>query len=401
MEETKKCPYCGEEILATAKKCKYCGEWLPEQTETKATEPQERKMMACPVCAEQIEVGTKVCPYCHEALVTEERPVNAVTEKEKTISPTPPSTSPRIEKPSIAAPVGNEMPTGHLRGFFDYYFVDVFFRHYADFNGKISRKQFWMGYLCYALLMGVLSCLDMLIGSPFIIMIIASLALAVPGIAFVVRRLHDIGKSGWWILIYLVPLVGPIWWLVLLCKKGETKALPVKHGVKDFIVWAVGGLIIILFIVFNAKSESDMTDEYNIFDDSYQLEESSSIETDDKSDSLSDYDMEESEEEPMESGDFSGYIGGQYAVTFTLFFDDVYKGTQEVNGSYYYDKNGEENTITLKGNYNIWSGNLNLTEYAADGTPNCTISAVKVPQGFRGTFTTPEGKEMDFFIAPQ
>ena len=401
MEETKKCPYCGEEILATAKKCKYCGEWLPEQTETKATEPQERKMMACPVCAEQIEVGTKVCPYCHEALVTEERPVNAVTEKGETISPTPPSTSPRIEKPSTAAPVGNEMPTGHLRGFFDYYFVDVFFRHYADFNGKISRKQFWMGYLCYALLMGVLSCLDMLIGSPFIIMIIASLALVVPGIAFVGRRLHDIGKSGWWILIYLVPLVGPIWWLVLLCKKGETVCEPVKHNAKDFIVWGIGIAIIIALsiklVTLDDSSYGDCQLSYPNETETYEEEELN----------VNDSDSSNNEEsiivaEPIESGTFSGYIDGKYAVTFELMATDINKtGSQIVNGSYYYDKNGEENSISIDGYYDLESETLELTEYYEDGTPNSTISAVKVPQGFRGTFTTPEGKEMDFFIAPQ
>ncbi len=59
MEETKRCPYCGEEILAVAKKCKHCGEWL----ETK--EPEKEKK-ACPVCGEMVDVDIYVCPYCKE-----------------------------------------------------------------------------------------------------------------------------------------------------------------------------------------------------------------------------------------------------------------------------------------------------------------------------------------------
>lgn len=59
MEETKRCPYCGEEILAIAKKCKHCGEWL----ETK--EPVKEKK-ACPVCGEAVDADIEVCPYCKE-----------------------------------------------------------------------------------------------------------------------------------------------------------------------------------------------------------------------------------------------------------------------------------------------------------------------------------------------
>lgn len=59
MEETKRCPYCGEEILAVAKKCKHCGEWL------EAKEP-EKEMKACPVCGELVDADIEVCPYCKE-----------------------------------------------------------------------------------------------------------------------------------------------------------------------------------------------------------------------------------------------------------------------------------------------------------------------------------------------
>ena len=60
-EEKKRCPYCGEEILAIAKKCKHCGEWLPEEVEE-----DPKKQIPCPICGEDIDEGLDVCPYCHE-----------------------------------------------------------------------------------------------------------------------------------------------------------------------------------------------------------------------------------------------------------------------------------------------------------------------------------------------
>lgn len=60
-EEKKRCPYCGEEILAIAKKCKHCGEWLPEEVVEKP-----KKQIPCPICGEDIDEGLEVCPYCHE-----------------------------------------------------------------------------------------------------------------------------------------------------------------------------------------------------------------------------------------------------------------------------------------------------------------------------------------------
>ena len=59
MEEKKRCPYCGEEILAVAKKCKHCGEWLESKEPSK-------KQQNCPICGELVDEDLDTCPYCHE-----------------------------------------------------------------------------------------------------------------------------------------------------------------------------------------------------------------------------------------------------------------------------------------------------------------------------------------------
>lgn len=74
MEETKKCPYCGEEILAIAKKCKYCGEWL-----------DNKKTISCPKCGEKIDADSKECPYCHETIKTTTSDINKLTPEKKSL----------------------------------------------------------------------------------------------------------------------------------------------------------------------------------------------------------------------------------------------------------------------------------------------------------------------------
>ena len=60
--DTRKCPYCGEEILKVAKKCRYCGEWISEEN----AKDEKKEYIQCPICGEDIEKGTIVCPHCKE-----------------------------------------------------------------------------------------------------------------------------------------------------------------------------------------------------------------------------------------------------------------------------------------------------------------------------------------------
>ena len=88
----------------------------------------------------------------------------------------------------------------------------LFFTRYADFNGRSRRSEFWWAQLTIGILGGVIG---MIIPD---LSWIWSLAVLIPSIAIAVRRLHDIGKSGTWYLINLIPLVGSIIFLVWACQ---------------------------------------------------------------------------------------------------------------------------------------------------------------------------------------
>ena len=87
----------------------------------------------------------------------------------------------------------------------------LFFTRYVDFNGRSRRSEYWWAYLAVVIISAVLT---VVLGE---LAYIWSLATLVPQIAITIRRLHDIGKSGWWYLICLIPLVGAIILLVFMC----------------------------------------------------------------------------------------------------------------------------------------------------------------------------------------
>ena len=98
------------------------------------------------------------------------------------------------------------------------------FQNYVNFSGRAQRSAFWY-WVLFAFLGNIATnILDILIFglesySPFSILF--GLAILLPGLAVAVRRLHDIGRSGWWLLIGLIPLIG---WIILIywyCQPGE------------------------------------------------------------------------------------------------------------------------------------------------------------------------------------
>ena len=94
------------------------------------------------------------------------------------------------------------------------YYLSVL-KNYATFTGGARRAEYWMFALFNLIVAVVLSVIDAVIGSPGILGGIYVLAILLPSIAVGVRRMHDTSRSGWWLLIVLLPIIGGIWFLVL------------------------------------------------------------------------------------------------------------------------------------------------------------------------------------------
>ena len=90
-------------------------------------------------------------------------------------------------------------------------------KKYATFSGRAARPEYWWFALCEFIILAVCSMVsDTLTG-------LAALLLVLPAVAVGARRLHDIGRSGWWLLVGLVPLIGGLfllYWTVLPSQPG-------------------------------------------------------------------------------------------------------------------------------------------------------------------------------------
>ncbi|MCB1121117.1 MAG: DUF805 domain-containing protein [Verrucomicrobiae bacterium] len=95
------------------------------------------------------------------------------------------------------------------------YYTDVL-KKYTVFEGRARRKEYWMFALFNIIIAVILLAVEIAIGGPGIVYMIYCLAVLLPSLAVCVRRLHDTGKSGWWILISLVPAVGGLILLVFM-----------------------------------------------------------------------------------------------------------------------------------------------------------------------------------------
>ena len=102
----------------------------------------------------------------------------------------------------------------------------AYITNYANFSDRTTRADFWwalLGMFILSFIVGVVG--GMIFGTnesgTNILTSIWSLITLIPGIALDVRRLHDVGKSGWWLLISFVPIVGFILLLIWFCQPSK------------------------------------------------------------------------------------------------------------------------------------------------------------------------------------
>ena len=191
-------------------------------------------MIKCKYCGQMVEDSATTCPTCGQPV---ERPAASSSNPQQT------STPPNYNQPNngqqapnyqqapgyqqrpnyqqqaggynyqqqqqqrqriVTAP--NGMPMRNLEVLEAF---KMFWTRYVDFEGRSRRAEFWWSYLMVFLISTFLGWT-----------VIAPLACIIPMIAVSVRRLHDIGKSGWYYLVFLVPVVGTILMIIWGCQEG-------------------------------------------------------------------------------------------------------------------------------------------------------------------------------------
>jgi uncharacterized membrane protein YhaH (DUF805 family) len=95
------------------------------------------------------------------------------------------------------------------------------FSNYAKFDGRSSRAEYWWFVLASAIVQLALFILSRASAIMIVLYFGYAVATAIPGIAAGIRRLHDAGRSGWWLFISLVPCVGTIVLIVFLATEGD------------------------------------------------------------------------------------------------------------------------------------------------------------------------------------
>ena len=132
--------------------------------------------------------------------------------------------------------------TTNLRSPFDCYLNA--WRHYVDFTGRSRRREYWFFVLFNILISMALGAIDGMLGlgnaqiGTGLLSSLYGLAVLLPSLGYAARRLHDIGRSAWWLLLIFIPLLGPLVILVftvLDSQPGDNAFGPNPKGIGEAV----------------------------------------------------------------------------------------------------------------------------------------------------------------------
>ena len=223
------CSNCGKEWQEGSKFCAYCGAQGDSVDTTQQPQPQSVQQPVQPQQVPPTQAQQQVPPV----------------QPQQQVPPTPQQQYNTNQQAYGAQQMyqGQQQLNGYgqpqnLRPLTDIEKLDLgmienlkqcFTTKYARFEGRASRGEYWRFAAVMYLISGILSFLTVISETLGVaLVIILGLAAICPGLGVAVRRLHDINKSGGYIFINLIPLVGPIWFVILMASEGNKE--PNQYG---------------------------------------------------------------------------------------------------------------------------------------------------------------------------
>ncbi|MBR4767103.1 MAG: DUF805 domain-containing protein [Clostridia bacterium] len=174
-------------------------------------------MAYCSSCGSFIPEGAKFCENCGTAVTIENNnynePVRADSYNQPDYNYQPPQSDPGFNQNNYQQPYQQTFVRPQSSVSFGEA-ISMFFKRYVDFSGRSVKSEFWYVFLFNFIIGIVLGALSYKNNGLSVIASLYSLATFIPGLALSFRRLHDIGKSGIYILITLVPIAGVIIFIV-------------------------------------------------------------------------------------------------------------------------------------------------------------------------------------------
>lgn len=169
----------------------------------------------CPQCGQPVSTDARFCPKCGCEFQPQRQWLQTPPPNPNQWQQTPPPHQQQYQQQwQQPNPGYTTAPNGmRMRNLDMMEACKMYWQKYVDFEGRSRRAEYWWAYLMTFVI-------GLILGWIPVVGWLASLAMILPSIAVGVRRLHDINKSGWFMLLNLIPIVGQIILIIWFCQEG-------------------------------------------------------------------------------------------------------------------------------------------------------------------------------------